>query len=119
VDALPFDHHSLGAMVAPRGLFVIDNLGYDWLGPFSSYGAMIAARTAWTAMRATHAMGISQAANHTHCIFPSTQQPQLDAFINKFLFDQPTDTDINETAGNYTFVVPDAQWAPWRVPTFV
>jgi len=119
VDALPFDHHSLGAMVAPRGLFVIDNLGYDWLGPFSSYGAMIAARTAWTAMRATHAMGISQAANHTHCIFPSTQQPQLDAFINKFLFDQPTDTDINETAGNYTFVVPDAQWAPWRVPAFV
>jgi len=119
VDALPFDHHSLGAMVAPRGLFVIDNLGSDWLGPFSSYGAMITARTAWTAMRASHAMGISQAANHTHCSFPSTQQPQLDAFINKFLFDQPTDTDIIETAGNYTFVVPDAQWAPWRVPAFV
>ncbi|KAF7370695.1 hypothetical protein MSAN_00702700 [Mycena sanguinolenta] len=118
VDKLPFDHHSLGALVAPRGLFVIDNLGYDWLGPFSSFGAMVSARTAWTAMGVTDFMGISQAANHTHCIFPSTQQPQLNAFINKFLFDQSTDTDIVETAGNYTFEVPDAQWAPWSVPTF-
>ncbi|KAF7356692.1 hypothetical protein MVEN_01003900 [Mycena venus] len=106
-------------MVAPRGLFVIDNLGYDWLGPFSSYGAMVSARTAWTAMGASDSMGISQASNHTHCVFPSTQQPQLDAFINKFLFDQDTDTDIVETAGNYTFEVPDAQWAPWSVPTLV
>ncbi|KAJ7180558.1 Glucuronoyl esterase catalytic domain from Hypocrea Jecorina [Mycena filopes] len=118
VNRLPFDHHSLGAMVAPRGMFVIDNLGFDWLGPFSSFGAMVSARTAWTAMGMTDAMGISQAANHSHCVFPSAQQPQLDAFINKFLFDEETDTDIVQTAGNYTFEVPDAQWAPWSVPTF-
>jgi len=119
VDRLPFDHHLLGAMVAPRGLFVIDNIGYDWLGPSSSWGAMVAARTVWTAMGVPELMGISQAANHTHCDFPSTQQPQLNAFINKFLFDEPTDTDIVETAGNYTFEVPNAQWAPWGVPTFI
>lgn len=100
-------------------MFIIDNLGYDWLGPFSSFGAMVSARAVYTAMRASDALGISQAANHTHCVFPATQQPQLDAFINKFLFDQATDTDIVETAGNYTFVVPNEQWAPWRVPTFI
>ncbi|KAJ7504486.1 Glucuronoyl esterase catalytic domain from Hypocrea Jecorina [Mycena galericulata] len=119
VEKLPFDHHSLGAMVAPRGMFVIDNLGYDWLGPFSSYGAMVAARAAYTAMGASDAMGISQAANHTHCVFPSTQQPQLTAFIDKFLFDKDTDTNVVETAGNYTFSVPNARWAPWRVPFLV
>ncbi|KAJ7760464.1 Glucuronoyl esterase catalytic domain from Hypocrea Jecorina [Mycena metata] len=119
VDRLPFDHHSLGALVAPRGLFVIDNVGIDWLGPFPSFGAMVSARAAWTAMGVTDAMGISQAASHDHCAFPSTQQPQLNAFINKFLFDQATDTDIVETAGNYTFEVPNAQWAPWSVPTLV
>jgi hypothetical protein len=117
VDKLPFDHHSLGALVAPRGLFVIDNVGIDWLGPFPSFGAMVSARTAWTAMGVSDFMGISQAANHSHCLFPATQQQQLNAFINKFLFDQTTDTDIVETAGNYTFEVPDAQWAPWSVPT--
>ncbi|KAK7012267.1 hypothetical protein R3P38DRAFT_3020363 [Favolaschia claudopus] len=119
VNKLPFDHHSLAALVAPRGMFAIDNLGYDWLGPFSSYGAMISARTVWTAMGVSDFMGVSQAANHTHCVFPSTQQPQLNAFIQKFLFDEQTDTDIVETAGNYTFEVPDAQWAPWSVPKFV
>ncbi|KAJ6581397.1 Glucuronoyl esterase catalytic domain from Hypocrea Jecorina [Mycena capillaripes] len=118
VNRLPFDHHSLGAMIAPRGLFVIDNAGFDWLGPFASYVAMVSARTAWTAMGATESMGISQAANHSHCVFPSAQQPEVNAFINKFLFDQATDTDIVETAGNYTFEVPDPQWAPWSVPTF-
>ncbi|KAJ7634104.1 putative extracelular cellulose binding protein [Mycena polygramma] len=112
VDTLPFDHHSLGAMVAPRALFVIDNLGYDWLGPFSSYVAMLSARTAWTAMGAAERMGISRQRT-------TLTQPQLDAFINKFLLDDPSDsTNIVETAGNYTFAVPDAQWAPWSVPTF-
>ncbi|KAJ6591676.1 putative extracelular cellulose binding protein [Mycena vulgaris] len=119
VNALPFDHHLLGALVAPRGLFVIDNAGFDWLGPFASYGAMVSARTVWTAMQASDAMGISQAPNHTHCAFPSTQQPLLNAFINRFLLDEPSNTGVVETAGNYTFVVPDAQWAPWSVPTFV
>ncbi|KAJ7449612.1 putative extracelular cellulose binding protein [Mycena latifolia] len=119
VDALPFDHHLLGAMVAPRGLFVIDNVGIDWLGPFPSYGAMVSARTVWTAMQASDSMGISQAANHSHCAFPSTQQALLTAFINKFLFDKAGDTGVVETAGNYTFEVPDAQWAPWSVPTLV
>ncbi|KAJ7672664.1 hypothetical protein B0H17DRAFT_1243644 [Mycena rosella] len=137
VDALPFDHHLLGAMVAPRGLFVIDNVGYymasvvmrfrgsdsflriDWLGPFSSFGAMVSARAAWTAMQASDSFGISQAANHSHCAFPASQQTQLNAFINKFLFDEAGDTGVVETAGNYTFTVPDAQWAPWSVPTLV
>jgi hypothetical protein len=80
---------------------------------------MVSARAAWTALGATEAMAISQAASHNHCAFPTTQQPLLTAFINKFLFDQPTNTDVVETAGNYTFEVPDPQWAPWSVPTLV
>ncbi|KAJ7115861.1 hypothetical protein C8R44DRAFT_880269 [Mycena epipterygia] len=119
VDKLPFDHHLLGGMVAPRGMFIIDNVGIDWLGPFPSFGAMVSARAVYSAMNAADSMGISQAANHSHCAFPATQQPQLNAFINKFLFDEATDTDIVETAGNYTFVVPNEQWAPWSVPTFI
>ncbi|KAH0341656.1 hypothetical protein KCU83_g9600, partial [Aureobasidium melanogenum] len=40
VDTLPFDHHMLAGLVAPRGLLVIDNIGYEWLGPWSSFGSM-------------------------------------------------------------------------------
>ncbi|KAF8198342.1 hypothetical protein K438DRAFT_1759712 [Mycena galopus ATCC 62051] len=117
VNKLPFDHHLLMGMVAPRALFVIDNIGYDWLGPFASYGAMVAARTIWTAMGVPTAMGFSQAANHSHCVFPSTQQAELSAFVNKYLLGQSTvNTNFTDTAGNYQFVIPNAQWAPWTPP---
>lgn len=104
-------------MVAPRGFFAIDQVAIDWLGPFSSYGSLVSARTIWNALGATTSMGWSQSAGHTHCSFPSSQQTQLDAFVNRFLVGQTTaNTNITTTAGNYNFVVPNTQWAPWTPP---
>ncbi|KAJ7281656.1 hypothetical protein C8J57DRAFT_1433512 [Mycena rebaudengoi] len=117
VNKLPFDHHLLIGMVAPRGLFAIDNIGYAWLGPFSSYGALVAGRTIWTALGAPTSMGFSQSADHLHCSFPSSQQTQLDAFVNRFLLGQNVATDITTTAGGYSFAIPNAQWAPWTPPS--
>ena len=31
-DLLPFDHHQLHGLVAPRGLLIIENTGQVWLG---------------------------------------------------------------------------------------
>ncbi|KAJ7066719.1 putative extracelular cellulose binding protein [Mycena amicta] len=119
VNRLPFDHHLLIGMVAPRGFFAIDNIGDPWLGAFSSYGALVSGRTVWQAMGAADAMGFSQSSNHTHCLFPSNQQAQLDPFIQRFLLGQAVSTDnITTTAGGYDFVVPNAEWAPWSVPVF-
>lgn len=115
VNKLPVDHHMLAGLVAPRALFVIDNIGYDWLGPWSSFGCMKSAQRIWQALGASDSMGFSQSANHSHCLFPSSQQPQLTAFINKFLLDIPANTSIAETAGNYTFDVPGT-WDPWASP---
>ncbi|CZR62143.1 uncharacterized protein PAC_12040 [Phialocephala subalpina] len=33
VDLLPYDHNMLEALVAPRGLLIIENSGIDYLGP--------------------------------------------------------------------------------------
>ncbi|KAH6911406.1 hypothetical protein BKA70DRAFT_1559821 [Coprinopsis sp. MPI-PUGE-AT-0042] len=38
VNTLPFDHHLLAAVVAPRGLLVLDNSQFAWLGPSSVFG---------------------------------------------------------------------------------
>ncbi|KAJ7662445.1 hypothetical protein B0H17DRAFT_1162939 [Mycena rosella] len=73
LNKLPFDHHLLIAMIAPRPIFVVDNIGYDWFGPFASYGALVSARTVWTALGSPSTMGFSQSANHAHCSFPSSQ----------------------------------------------
>ncbi|KAF7291180.1 hypothetical protein MIND_01261300 [Mycena indigotica] len=117
VNKLPFDHHLLMGLVAPRGLFAIDNVGYAWLGPFASYGALVSARTIWTALGVPTNMGFSQSPDHPHCSFPSSQQTQLNAFINKFLLNQSSaNTNITETSGGYSFAIPNSQWAPWTPP---
>lgn len=111
---LPFDHHMLAGLVAPRALFSIDNTGYDWLGPQSAYGCMKSAQLIWQALGVTDHIGYSVAANHTHCVFPAAQQGQLDAFVDRFLLDRSTDTDIATYAGGVSF--DQAYWDNWAVP---
>jgi hypothetical protein len=113
-DMLPFDHHMLAGLVAPRGLLVIDNIGYEWLGPWSSYGCMKTARRIFQALGAIDHLGYFMSPSHLHCSFPPYQSPQLQAFIDKFLFDKASDTDFFTPAGNITFN--DAQWIDWSTP---
>ncbi|KAG8900168.1 carbohydrate-binding module 1 [Tulasnella sp. 403] len=115
VNRLPFDHHSLAGLVAPRGLFVIENTSMEWLGNLSCYGCMIAGRLIYQALGVTSNMGFSQVGNHNHCAFPSSQQSELDAFINRFLLGQSTNTNVFRTDGNLNFN--QAQWVDWTVPT--
>lgn len=117
ITYLPFDHHSLAALVAPRGLFVIENTEYEWLGPWSCFGCMKTASLVWQALGISDNMGFSQIGDHPHCQFPSDQQDDLNAYIGKFLFGQSTNTSIFRTdlPSNETFDL--ATWAPWTVPT--
>jgi hypothetical protein len=115
VNILPYDHHMLESLVAPRGLFVIDNVGYQWLGPWSSWGCNEAGHTVYQALGVPDHFGYSMSSNHAHCSFPSQQQAELTAFINKFLLGQNTNTSIASNYGDVSF--PYSQWATWTVPT--
>ncbi|KAF9448107.1 carbohydrate esterase family 15 protein [Macrolepiota fuliginosa MF-IS2] len=117
VNVLPFDHHLLAALVAPRALFVIDHSTIDWLGPRSVWGCMKTANKIWQALGVADSMGISQAGNHDHCAFPSVQQADLDAFVNKFLKGQSTDTNIIKTDGANELGYVESDWVDWTVPT--
>ncbi|KAK5136464.1 hypothetical protein LTR08_003109 [Meristemomyces frigidus] len=117
-DLLPFDHHELLGLVAPRGLIVIDNSDYLWLGPESSWGCTGAARLIYSALGVTDNIGLSNVANHSHCAFPMARElPDLMAFYDKFLLNQPANTDIFYAVPNITLTVGDlAYWANWKVP---
>jgi hypothetical protein len=115
VSRLPFDHHMLAGMVAPRGLFVIENTSMEWLGNLSTYGCMKTAQLIWQALGVGDSMGFSQVGNHNHCAFPSSQQGDLNAFVNKFLLGQSTNTAIMSTDETFTFN--QAQWVDWSVPS--
>lgn len=113
VGSLPVDHHMIAGLVSPRGMLVIEN-DIDWLGPWSCYGCMSTARKVYQAMGAADSMGFSQQGGHDHCQFPSGQQEDLDAFINRFLLGQDADTDIFKTDGSFDWN--EADWVSWSVP---
>ncbi|KAI7782171.1 hypothetical protein LA080_013847 [Diaporthe eres] len=121
---LPFDHHLLAALVAPHPILVLDNNGYDWLGPLSSYGGMSAARTVYDALGITSAFGFSLAASHPHCQFPADQQgAKLSSFLQRYLLNNMAfstsvfDSATNGTEGNFTYVASD--WITWTTPTLL
>jgi len=113
---LPFDHHSLIGLVAPRGLLTIDNPDMVWLGNMSSYGGAVAGRLVYTALGAADSMGISGYGHPNHCGFVYPQYDHVDMFVRRFL--------LHQTGINTTLVYSDRQypqfnlndWVNWTVP---
>ncbi|KAJ2935422.1 hypothetical protein H1R20_g1672, partial [Candolleomyces eurysporus] len=120
VDELPFDHHLLAALVAPRGLLILDNSQFSWLGPASVFGCMKTGRKVYEALGYADSMGVSQIAHTDYCQFPPDQYVEYQAFMNKFLAGKRTEnttvlkTDKPNDAG---FV--EAEWVDWTVPNLV
>jgi hypothetical protein len=112
---LPFDHHMIEAMVAPRALLVIENTSQVWLGNVSTYDDSMAAHLVWEALGIPDHMGVSQNGDHSHCQWNGSQQPEVTAFVQKFLIGGGTaSTNVLKTDGAYTF--DRATWVDWDVP---
>ncbi|WP_167607938.1 hypothetical protein [Maribellus sediminis] len=85
VNKLPFDHHELMAMVAPRALLVLGNPDYEWLADESGYVSCQAAKRVWETFGIADRFGFSIVAGHPHCQLPDVQRPEVEAFIDKFM----------------------------------
>ena len=115
VDDLPHDRHFFPALIAPRGLYVIEN-DIDWLGPASTWGNQVVGRKVYEALGVADNHGISVVGDHSHCAIPESQVPELVAFVDKFLKgDSTADTAIVHNDGDdYGFV--EENWVDWTVP---
>jgi hypothetical protein len=113
-SGLPFDHHMLMGLVAPRGLLIIDNTSMEWLGNVACYSCAAAGQLIFEALGVTDNMGYSQVGGHDHCAFPSSQQPELSAYIGEFLLGQGGDIGIMKTDGGYSF--DESKWVDWDTP---
>ena len=91
---LPFDHHELCALVAPRALLVLGNTDYEWLADEAGYVSCQAARKVWEYFGIEDRMGFSIQGGHGHCQLPAEQYPEVEAFVDKFLLDKQ---DVNTT----------------------
>lgn len=110
--SLPFDHHLLAGLVAPRGLFVIEN-DIDWLGPGSTTPCMETGQLIYQAVGAKNAMGFSLVGGHAHCSFPSQQQADLTAFLGRYLLGGTTDKFVQISSFSWN----RNDWVDWTVPS--
>jgi hypothetical protein len=113
-NKLPFDHHEIEALCAPRALLVIENTSMTWLGNISTWTTGNAAHMVWEALGVPDKMGFSQVGHGDHCGFPSSQQPELTAYIQRYLLGGSGSTAIMKTDGGLSF--DSARWIDWKVP---
>ncbi|KAH9478145.1 4-O-methyl-glucuronoyl methylesterase [Psilocybe cubensis] len=116
VTVLPFDHHMLAGLVAPRGLLVIDNTGIDWLGPESVWGCQTTGHLIYEALGIPSSMGITQEGNHDHCALPADEAPDVSAFISRFLKGQNVNTTVFDTDGPNNVGFVPSTYINWNVP---
>lgn len=100
VEKLPYDHHELMAMVAPRALLVLGNPDYEWLADESGYVSCRAAHEVWKAFGIADRFGFSIVGGHPHCRLPDSQTPEVEAFVDKFLLGE---ADLNTTVTKHSF----------------
>jgi hypothetical protein len=112
---LPFDQHSLVAMVAPRAILAIHNTGIARLGSQAGGASMKAAIEVYEALGIPDRIGFSQAVASGHCAFPSSQAADVNAFVQKFLLG---DASANTTIRKDTYASTNmSQWITWDTPT--
>lgn len=111
VPKLPYDHHELMAMVAPRALLVLGNPDYEWLADESGYVSCRAAHEVWKAFGVPDRFGFSIVGGHGHCRLPDSQRPEVEAFVEKFLLGVTT-ANTNVTTNPYDYV-DYSRWIEW------
>lgn len=108
VSKLPFDHHELMAMVAPRALLCLGNPDYEWLADESGYVSCKAAKRVWETFGIADRFGFSIAGGHGHCQLPEFQRTEVEAFIDKFLLGKK---HVNTNIEIHPY--PDVDFARW------
>ena len=112
-DKLPFDHHELIAMIAPRAVLMIESSQIPRMGAEAARVDALAAREVWKALGVPDRMGVTEE-NVGHCQWNPVFTPNLGAYLDKFLLGKK---DVNTDILRSKFTNVDrAKWIPWTTP---
>ncbi|MFD2163146.1 hypothetical protein ACFSJU_12140 [Paradesertivirga mongoliensis] len=111
VSRLPYDHHELMAMIAPRALLVTGNTDFEWLANPSCYISARATHQVYKTFGIGDRFGFYIDGKHGHCAIPDSQRPAIEAFIEKFLLGNTT-ANTNITTHPYTDLDYE-RWYKW------
>jgi hypothetical protein len=113
---LPVDTHSTIGMIAPRGLFIMENPHIDWLAARSGSVAALAGAEIYRALGTTSNISYwSDIADGTHCAARNEWRTPLQQSIQRFLRNTGSASGqiriSSRKAGNL------AEWRDWTTPT--
>ncbi|MBR2194087.1 MAG: hypothetical protein IJ911_00590 [Salinivirgaceae bacterium] len=112
-DRLPFDHHEILAMIAPRAVLVLGNGDYEWLCDHSGYVSCRAAEVVYQTFGIADRFGYVFDAKHPHCRASDLQSDAVKAFVEKFLFDDPS---ANTMIREITPTLKNVDYQKWIEP---
>ena len=115
-NALPVDTHEMVGMVAPRGLFIMENPHIDWLAARSGSNAALAGAEIYKALGVGGNITYwSDVADGTHCASRTEWRTPLQQNIQKFLLKTGSAAGTIRISslkqGNL------AEWRDWTTPT--
>ncbi|WP_416968069.1 cellulose-binding protein [Streptomyces sp. 4F14] len=114
-NALPVDTHEIVGMVAPRGLFVMDNPHIDWLGARSgSVGALGGAEVYKALGAGANISYWSDVQDGTHCASRAEWRAPLQQSLAKFLKGTGSSPGVFRVAANKAGNL--GQWRDWSTP---
>ncbi|MQY14476.1 hypothetical protein SRB5_46430 [Streptomyces sp. RB5] len=113
---LPVDMHEVVGLVAPRGLFIMENPHVDWLGARSGSVSALGAAEIYKALGAQSNISYwSDVADGTHCAVRNEWKTPMTQSINRFLKNSGSAPGVfrisSKKAGNL------ASWRNWTTPT--
>lgn len=112
---LPHDHHELMAMIVPRALLVLGNPPFVWLGDESGYVSCRAVEEVYKVFNISDRFGFSFRSGHNHCALPTESYPEVQAFIDKFLFGN-TSANTNIRVHEFDNVDYNKWISAWKKP---
>jgi hypothetical protein len=112
----PLDTHELVAMVAPRGLFIMDNPHIANLGPKSAHVAALAGAEVYKALGAADNITYySDVQNGSHCSQRPEWSAPLKSNIQRFLKKTGNTPGVIKASASATGKLSD--WSDWTTPT--
>jgi hypothetical protein len=117
---LPIDMHEVVAMIAPRGLLVLDKPpeSSSWLNTQSSHAAALAGAEVYKALEVGSSLHYISNASGSHCQWNSNAyQAPVQDFIKKFLLKTVAATGNTPTFNAASSSKPNmANWVDWTTP---
>lgn len=114
-SGLPVDTHEVIGMIAPRGLFIMENPHIDWLASQSGANAALAGREIYTALGVRQNISyISNVSNGTHCANRGEWQSPMAQSIQRFLHGSGGAPGVFSISPNKPGNL--GQWRNWSTP---